>query len=313
MCCGVLHFLTLLPANRVKARDAHTVSAVLACMRSRMADIAIQRVGCEALRTIVEDVVLNKDEACAAGAAAVIVRAMQTYRGVAEETRAGLNTLIELCNAHVGNCIAALDAGAVEVAVDALRMHATHGPVVAGACNICKTVEKTLNNSSDMAHENTRLAQQLVAAGALKTLVAPLQADVEKRAIVSGIICLLVQFICCDTTGVTTANGWRLRNGVRAARAGWAALLRDAVPRLDLRFNNNTKHRMMALTDALDSVPLRRACRDGCGATDAPELKACGRCRAVHYCSVACQRAAWATHRQSCAPPPKKGAVDIED
>ena len=35
-----------------------------------------------------------------------------------------------------------------------------------------------------------------------------------------------------------------------------------------------------------------------CGAPNAPKI--CGRCRAMHYCSAACQRADWAQHKGDC-------------
>ena len=38
---------------------------------------------------------------------------------------------------------------------------------------------------------------------------------------------------------------------------------------------------------------------EGCG-IQAPEMKLCGRCRRVSYCSAACQRNAWPQHRLGC-------------
>ena len=40
---------------------------------------------------------------------------------------------------------------------------------------------------------------------------------------------------------------------------------------------------------------------DNCGRCGAPNAsKICGRCRAMHYCSAACQRADWAQHKGDC-------------
>ncbi|EGB08715.1 hypothetical protein AURANDRAFT_25670, partial [Aureococcus anophagefferens] len=38
-----------------------------------------------------------------------------------------------------------------------------------------------------------------------------------------------------------------------------------------------------------------------CGA--APATNRCSRCKAVHFCSRACQQSAWPQHRRTCAPP----------
>ena len=86
-------------------------------------------------------------------------------------------------------------------------------------------------------------------------------------------------------------------HGSRAARAGLAGPLRALVPPL-ADYKPVIAERMKLLADALDTVPVR-AC-DACGAADAPELKRCARCRKVHYCSVACQRAAWPQHKRDC-------------
>lgn len=40
----------------------------------------------------------------------------------------------------------------------------------------------------------------------------------------------------------------------------------------------------------------------GCGQR-AVGLRACSRCRAAYYCSVACQRRAWPQHKRVCRPP----------
>ena len=40
---------------------------------------------------------------------------------------------------------------------------------------------------------------------------------------------------------------------------------------------------------------------DNCGRCGAPNAsKICGRCRAMHYCSAACQRADWPQHKGDC-------------
>ncbi len=46
----------------------------------------------------------------------------------------------------------------------------------------------------------------------------------------------------------------------------------------------------------------QRACAV-CGATevDGTKLLCCGRCKDAHYCGVACQRAAWPSHKAACA------------
>ena len=42
---------------------------------------------------------------------------------------------------------------------------------------------------------------------------------------------------------------------------------------------------------------------DNCGRCGAPNAsKICGRCRAMHYCSAACQRADWLQHKKECLP-----------
>ena len=42
---------------------------------------------------------------------------------------------------------------------------------------------------------------------------------------------------------------------------------------------------------------------DNCGRCGAPNAsKICGRCRAMHYCSAACQRADWLQHQKECLP-----------
>lgn len=44
------------------------------------------------------------------------------------------------------------------------------------------------------------------------------------------------------------------------------------------------------------------------GAAD-PKLRHCSRCRAVHYCCEACQRAHWqGGHKQECRPPAAQGS-----
>ncbi len=42
---------------------------------------------------------------------------------------------------------------------------------------------------------------------------------------------------------------------------------------------------------------------DNCGRCGAPNAsKICGRCKAMHYCSAACQRADWLQHKKECLP-----------
>ncbi|KAH8069295.1 peptide-aspartate beta-dioxygenase [Aureococcus anophagefferens] len=43
-----------------------------------------------------------------------------------------------------------------------------------------------------------------------------------------------------------------------------------------------------------------------CGA--APATNRCSRCKAVHFCSRACQQSAWPQHRRTCAPPKRSWA-----
>jgi hypothetical protein len=61
----------------------------------------------------------------------------------------------------------------------------------------------------------------------------------------------------------------------------------------------NVFHR--AILQTLDTLGETKICRH-CGV--APEnLQTCGRCRAIEYCSVECQRLDWKRHKTACTPP----------
>jgi tetratricopeptide (TPR) repeat protein len=79
------------------------------------------------------------------------------------------------------------------------------------------------------------------------------------------------------------------------------------------------KDKAKAKRRLIRSVAVKECAATGCGrvkgaAADDPKMRACGRCKAVHYCSVACQHTHWAeAHREVCvAQPPKRSLTRLQ-
>jgi hypothetical protein len=143
-----------------------------------------------------------------------------------------------------------------------------------------------------------QLADMLASAGAIEALDAVLRGDGLSVATCES-ACRVLLFICGGGRASSSQDDAPVlaAHGGRAARAGLAARLRGFAP-MFTQYAPETRDRLVLLSEALDGVTLH-AC-DGCGAKDTPELKRCARCRAVRYCSAACQRQAWPTHKQDC-------------
>jgi hypothetical protein len=330
-CCEALVAWTENSAdNRTKCVAAGAIEAVVAAMRECDTHALLQIAGCDALYDIIDsDSTPHQTRAAAAGAIEAVVRALQTHAADVQMQSGGLQVLLQLCFGHSANCRQVV--AAWPTVLQAMQTHADDANAAELQLDGCRILLYSYLALEGDHRSKAQAAQRLVSLGALEVVSRALLT--HSSALFDPAPLLLLNLCSAgeyglvlpveDDDGAATVLKY---HGARAARAGAAAALRAAVVHMpqdgdgalgdvpaaggavtEAKFARELRARSIQLADALDALP-RRAC-DGCGATDAPTLKTCGRCRAARFCSVACQRAAWGTHRLVCVPPAAAAAT----
>ena len=117
--------------------------------------------------------------------------------------------------------------------------------------------------------------------------------------------CVLIQKLCIFSGCCNDAAACSAVCRKAAVRAGLAALLRRVWALLYSAADDGADAPQAPLAIALaglmrefPNAPPPRAC-DGCGAQGG-QLRRCSSCRAVRYCTAACQLANWPIHKAAC-------------
>lgn len=307
-------------AYRAKCVAAGAIEAVVDIMRARHTEASVCTDGCDVLESVMTNSSANTQEhySRAGNAIDVVLLALRTHAADVEVQRSCIKCLETLCNTTAGspNHHLRIVAGWPDL-VQAMQRHFNRDD--ASEIQVIGTLllsSSMLLAGWDDANAKAVGVARLVSLGALEAVSrALLKHHTDCMMLMPGPLLLLN--IC--TAGEWNGNGsqsdfWPSnaraalqRYGARAARAGTSGALRAAVKSInehgELRSDDvyaTIAARAIKLADELDALPLR-AC-DGCGATDA-ELKRCSRCLSARFCSAACQRLAWGTHRLVCRAP----------
>jgi hypothetical protein len=286
---------------------AGAIEAVIAAMRAKETCAAVQASGCAALSNLLHSS-QHCERAHAAGAVQTVVHALQAHAmvdGPLQEqlNRAGISILLKIYR-HAKSCCKALAACEWEAVAAAMRARDDKW-IHIKCCTLLFYMAFNARGGDNSTQEEALAARRLASLDLLRDLSRIMRRHCDESDIHVPSLLLLLEV--CGASREEHAVVLT-RHRVRAARCDVATAIRavvrfkeqQGVPELSSNVLTLLR-RATLLADALDRVPLRPC--DACGATDTPDLRLCGRCRAARFCSVACQRAAWGTHRLACVAP----------
>ena len=128
----------------------------------------------------------------------------------------------------------------------------------------------------------------IIAAGAVPPLVERLRSD--STAMQQAAVGALAQVVACSPGGFQAAVG----HGAAAASVHWSSCCTPDSPQL----RQQAEGALRWLTAEPQATAPKACAAEGGGATRG--LHRCGGCGKVRYCSKACSRAHWRTHKAEC-------------
>ena len=298
--------------NRVKCVAAGAIETVVAAIRARNTKTRMLVDGCTFLSNVCcLEMPHHRTRACNAGAVDAVVHALQMHPTKMEVQRSCIKIMAHLCHNNRLPFQQVMTAWPV-VVVQAMQMYFDQEDAAEIQVFGCLFLLHSFLPLGDVRSKADGAAR-LVSLGALEAVPRALLKHHSNWLMhpQAGPLLLLNIGTAGEYDGHATDDAAVLkRYGGRAARAGAAAALRAVVADMTKRgvlgagcsaFKATMAMRATRLADELDALP-QLAC-DGCGAADTPHLMLCSRCRGARFCSAACQRASWATHRLVCRAP----------